>query len=106
MVFMPLQVKTKIFCLLTNYKNNFIINIIMQSNKVIIFKQPFKKDIIKIINNDNLIYNIKQEISNIDNNKYDLIINQKVYLYEELNNINNLDIEISDIQKIIIIFIK
>ena len=103
---MPLQVKTKIFCLLTNYKNNFIINIIMQSNKVIIFKQPFKKDIIKIINNDNLIYNIKQEISNIDNNKYDLIINQKVYLYEELNNINNLDIEISDIQKIIIIFIK
>jgi hypothetical protein len=78
----------------------------MQSNKVIIFKQPFKKDIIKIINNDNLIYNIKQEISNIDNNKYDLIINQKVYLYEELNNINNLDIEISDIQKIIIIFIK
>ena len=76
----------------------------MQSNKVIIFKQPFKKDIIKIINNDNLIYNIKQEISNIDNNKYNLIINQKVYLYEELNNIDNL--EISDIQKIIIIFIK
>jgi hypothetical protein len=101
---MPLQVKIKIFCLLTNYKNNFIINIIMQSNKVIIFKQPFKKDIIKIINNDNLIYNIKQEISNIDNNKYNLIINQKVYLYEELNNIDNL--EISDIQKIIIIFIK
>ena len=76
----------------------------MQSNKLIIFKQPFKKDIIKIINTDNLINNLKQEISNIDNNKYDLIINQKVYLYEELNNIDNL--EISDIQKIIIIFIK
>ena len=102
---MPLQVKTKIFCLLTNYKNNFIINIIMQFEKLIIFKQPFKKDIIKIIRNDNnLINNLKQEILNIKNNKYDLIINNQVYLYEELNNINKL--EISDIQKIIIIFIK